>query len=150
MRSDARCSVVHGDEVATWVHDRIGRRQTFGPCKALGLLSPSGRILGGLVFHNWQPDHRYIEISGAGRGPWLTKPLRNASFLYASAFVDRVVFRTSEHNGRARRTLAALGASCTLIPALRGPDEGECFCVLDVQEFGRQLANGRRKRTGAP
>lgn len=154
MRLDARYRVVHdepgGSTIANFVHDEIGRRQTFGPCRAIGVMAPRGRIIGGLVFHNWQPDHRYVEISGAGRGPWLTKPLLDASFRYASAFVDRVVFRTSEHNERARRTLEALGAVCTLIPALRGPSEGEYFCVIDAQEFGRQLEHGRWKRTRTP
>lgn len=113
---------------------------------AFGVVGRTGKPLGGLVLHNWNPRYRYMEISGAGRGPWLTKALLGVVYDYTRQFIDNVVFRTSEDNTAALRTLKALGASCTLIPALRGPRTGEYFCVIEVQKFAGFLDHGRKQR----
>lgn len=63
--------------VADWVAARIahvGRGENFGPCAAIGVIDAAGRLLGGVVYHNWQESTGNIELSFAADTPrWLTR-----------------------------------------------------------------------------
>jgi RimJ/RimL family protein N-acetyltransferase len=65
--------------VAAWVAGRIPQMTgaaDFGPSTAIGVVSEDGRALGGVVFHNYQPRFRNIEVSFASETPrWLTRNL---------------------------------------------------------------------------
>jgi len=65
--------------VAAWVAARIPQMQgadDFGPCAAIGIVAGDGRALGGVVFSNWQPRFRSIEVSFASDSArWLTRGL---------------------------------------------------------------------------
>ncbi len=65
--------------VAAWVAARIPQMAgaaDFGPATAIGVVSEDGDALGGVVFHNYQPRFRNIEVSFASETPrWLTRNL---------------------------------------------------------------------------
>ena len=65
--------------VAAWVAARIPQMAgaaDFGPATAIGVVSGDGRALGGVVFHNYQPRFRNVEVSFASESArWLTKNL---------------------------------------------------------------------------
>jgi RimJ/RimL family protein N-acetyltransferase len=65
--------------VAAWVAAHIpqmGGAADFGPSTAIGVVSADGRALGGVVFHNYQPRFRNIEVSFASESRrWLTRNL---------------------------------------------------------------------------
>src|SRR5579862_9033727 len=67
------------ESVAAWVAARIPQMTgaaDFGPATAIGVVSEDGRALGGVVFHNYQPRFRNIEVSFASETPrWLTRNL---------------------------------------------------------------------------
>jgi RimJ/RimL family protein N-acetyltransferase len=65
--------------VAAWVAARIPQMTgaaDFGLASAIGVVAEDGRALGGVVFHNYQPRFRNIEVSFASDTPrWLTRNL---------------------------------------------------------------------------
>src|ERR1035438_3733277 len=63
--------------VAHWVAMRIPQMENgadFGPCQAAGVIAEDGTPLGGVVFHNYQPRFKSIEVSlAADSHRWLTR-----------------------------------------------------------------------------
>jgi len=58
------------EQVSSWVADRIPhvRGGSFGPCSAIGVVS-GDKLLAGIVYHDYQPDHRTIQLSMAADNP---------------------------------------------------------------------------------
>ena len=56
----------HSKAVAAFVSKMIpGCEGGFGSCTAIGFLDNGGKLIAGIVFHNWHPETGVIEISGA-------------------------------------------------------------------------------------
>ena len=57
-------------------------REDFGDCTAIGV-ADGARLVGGFVFHNYNPKAGVIEVSFASRNRrWLTRPVLYAAFSY--------------------------------------------------------------------
>lgn len=76
----------HSGEVADWVGwripyvaKRLARDPTqppFGPCQAIGVLNAGGDLVGGVVYHGYDPDCPSVEMSfAATTRKWLTRNL---------------------------------------------------------------------------
>ena len=77
------------------------------------------KIVAGVVFHNWCPEDRVIEISSAATTPrWLTRDVMRTAFGYAYDGLKclTVTARIHEDNRRARHLWRGLGASEHIIP----------------------------------
>jgi len=62
--------------VAQWVADQIGHGLDWGPCEAIGVVDKHDNLIGGVVFNQYQPQYRNIEVSfAASRSDWLTPRL---------------------------------------------------------------------------
>jgi RimJ/RimL family protein N-acetyltransferase len=62
--------------VAQWVADQIGHGLDWGPCEAIGVVDKHDNLVGGVVFNQYQPQYRNIEVSFAStRADWLTPRL---------------------------------------------------------------------------
>jgi RimJ/RimL family protein N-acetyltransferase len=61
-------------EVASWVAERIPHVSgSFEPCSAIGVAG-NGKLLAGIVYHEYQPDHGTIQLSMAAENPmWARK-----------------------------------------------------------------------------
>lgn len=117
-------SVLYGaDElVATMVADRIpymgpggfGQRDPFTgelPYAALGVVR-SGKLLGGLVAHNYRPGSRMIEMSGAFDRPDWVRPAtlrRLFSYPYVQLGCLNMITFTARSNKRARQIIEFVG-----------------------------------------
>lgn len=111
----------HADEVAAWVGWRIplvrkrlerGIAQPFGPAYAIGVLDRENRLVAGVVYHNWDPDCRSVELSFASDTPkWLHPSLIRElmGYAYESLQVNRVNALTPKHFKDARRFLDKFG-----------------------------------------
>jgi RimJ/RimL family protein N-acetyltransferase len=103
------------EAVAAWVAARIphmGPGADFGPCAALGVVAEDGRLLGGVVFSNWQPRWGSIEASFAADGRrWLTPRLIRQILSYPFTQLDcgRVTAVTPLSASDARRFLETFG-----------------------------------------
>jgi RimJ/RimL family protein N-acetyltransferase len=60
----------HSEEIAEWVGLNIPHVGTagFGPCTALGVVS-SGKLIAGVVYHDYQPSCGTIQLSMAAVSP---------------------------------------------------------------------------------
>lgn len=141
--------------VAAWVAAHIpGCSRGFGNCTAIGV-ALDGELIGGTVFHQYQPEAGVIEMSSAGINPkWLHPRMLRMIFSYPfdQLGVQMVAMRVSERNERMVRIAQRFGFVGVLIPRLRGRDEAEwIFTLTDdawhIHKFKRsnhgqaQLAN---------
>lgn len=121
--------------VADWVAERIDGAGGFGKCRALGV-ARNGKLVAGVVFHNWSPDAQVIEVSAAAehRG-WATRTVLSTGFNYAFSFCQAAVARTHQDNMPVRRLWSAFGASEHIIPRLRGRDAAEAIYILTAEQW---------------
>jgi len=128
----------HDKQVADFVARTVpGLERGFGPCKTIGVVN-DGNLVAGLVYHNWNPEHGVIEISGSALDPhWLTRPILREMFDYPfnRCGCQLVVMRVSPHNKRLHRQLKAYGFKSYKIPRLRGRDESEIIFTLADDEW---------------
>lgn len=126
------------DGLASWCADQIGLPRPFeAPFTTIGVFEGE-RLLGAMVYNNWQPEAAVIEMHGAALSPrWLTRPVLREIFAYPFGQLgcQMVIMRVSERNDRLRRILPALGFDHVTIPRLRGRDEGECIFWLTQEAW---------------
>ena len=102
-------------DVAAWVAARIPQMAgaaDFGACAAIGVEGEDGRPLGGVVFHNYQPRFRNIEVSFAANTPrWLTRNLirQILSYPFDQLNCARLTAITPKKAASARRFLDVFG-----------------------------------------
>lgn len=67
----------HDERVAEWVRVRIPDVTTFGPCRAIGVASPSRQKLwAGVVYNDFHPELGVCSISIASDYPrWVTREM---------------------------------------------------------------------------
>lgn len=141
------------EAVSRWVARRIpGCERGFGECRALAVVDEEReKLVGGVVYHNWEPGRQIIEISGASETPrWLTRRVLWAMFHYPFLAIgcQLVVMRVSEENqmwnGRGLpRLLKSYGFNEYRIPRLFGRDEGGIVFTLSDDDW---KANGFHKK----
>jgi RimJ/RimL family protein N-acetyltransferase len=96
------------------------------------------RLIGGLVFHNHDPEAAIIEISGAAIDPrWLTRETLRLMHYYP--FVDckcqLAVMRVPADNERLLRQLAMLGYEFTLLRRLFGRERDGVLAALTQETW---------------
>lgn len=129
--------VGHDRVVADFVANLLGHRRTFGNCTAIGVVD-DGRLIGGVVYHEWSPEHGTIQMSAASTTPyWINRTILRTVFGYPfkGAECQLVIFRVAESNGRMRRIAKAVGCKEYLIPRLRGRDEAEAVLTLTDDDW---------------
>jgi RimJ/RimL family protein N-acetyltransferase len=134
-----------GGVVSAFVGKRIpGGDRGFDKASAIGFVE-NGELIGGLVYHDYQPEAGIVEISAASTSKrWLT---RRTLFAVFSIPFDRwgcqmVVMRTradnQQENGRGIARIArAYGFTQTLIPRLYGRN-ADCILHCLTEEAWRQ------------
>lgn len=125
----------------------------FGNSRTLGILDEQGRLVGGFVYHNWDPLSGVIEMSGAAipGQQWLTR--ETVRRMYQYPFFDcgcqMVIMRVAADNERLLRQLAALNYSFIRIPRLLGRDRDAVVCLLtreawEANKFCKRLKHHLR------
>lgn len=137
----------HTQAVSAFVSRIVwGAPRGFGACQTIGVLDAKGRLVGGMVYHNWHPEAQVIEMSGASTTPkWLTRAVLHEIFAYPFERLgcQLAVMRVSERDTRLHRTLTRLGFDAHPIPRLRGRDEGEIVFTLTDDEWRRRQEKGK-------
>lgn len=136
--------LLYGEDraVAAFVAALMPHGGAFGDnSRAIGVVHKN-KLIGGLVYHDWNPQAGVIEISGAATSPrWLSR--KNIHFMLAYPFEDcgcqMVVMRTSEHNKRVQKVITGIGFDALRIPRLYGRDEDGILLTLtdDAWKSGR-------------
>lgn len=107
-------------ETAAWVAARIPHcARGWARCVALSVWR--GARIGGVVYHDWNPDAGTIQMSAAGGDGWLTRPVLQAMHEYPfSIGCQMIVLQTAVDNRTMRRIGKAYGYRETIIPRLMG------------------------------
>ena len=127
----------------------------FGPnAVAMGVIDPEGRLIAGIVWHNYDPDSGIIELSGAALPGkyWLTR--QTLRRMYGYPFLElgcqMVVQRTPADDRRLLGILAAYGFRLITVPRLFGRDRDGVICTLTVEDWVHNRFNRRLLKTGQP
>jgi RimJ/RimL family protein N-acetyltransferase len=127
------------ERVAQWASVQIwGRPDAFENFRAMGVLKKDGTLVAGLVFHNWEPDHGTIEVSGAATDRrWLTRRVATMGLTYAfeACACQMVLARHNERNTPVRKIWVALGADEIRIPRLYGRDADGIIATLTQEAW---------------
>jgi RimJ/RimL family protein N-acetyltransferase len=126
----------HDEAVAVFVSQLLfGDDRGFGNCRAIGVVDSDGKLIGGVVYHNWQQESGTIEMSSAATTPrWLNRIVLDAIFRYPFEIVgcQMALMRVSARNTRLHRQFNALALRRLTIPRLYGRNEdGIIFTLTD-------------------
>lgn len=109
----------------------------FGNCTAIGW-DEDGVLIGGTVYHNYDPVAGVIELSTASKSArWLTRTTLKAMFAYPFEQLgcQMIVLRVAETNTRMRNIAKRFGFNEYVIPRLRGRAEADCIYTLTVEQW---------------
>ena len=104
----------------------------------LAIFQERGRLIAGIVYHNWDPDAEIIEMSGAATDPrWLTRATLARMYRYAfhECGCQMTVMRVPADNERLLRQLAALNYAFIRIPRLLGRDHDGVLGLLTQEAW---------------
>jgi RimJ/RimL family protein N-acetyltransferase len=86
--------------------------KAFGPSTAIGVINEEGWLIGGVVYHGYDPDFRSIELSFASAtSKWLTRPIiaELLGYPFYQLGCQRVTGATPKKAADARRFLEKFG-----------------------------------------
>jgi len=75
----------HSSSVAQWVSKNIAHMQgaEFGPLEAIGVIDDDGTLVAGVVFHDYQPAFKTIQVSVAASTPrWFNRRILKEILAY--------------------------------------------------------------------
>lgn len=140
----------HTEFVRGWVRERIPSMQAaeFGPSTALGVMDGQ-RLIAGLVYHDWQPWFKSIQLSCAAVHPkWASRRILAEVFAYPfhQLGVNRIVAVTETDNHKTRRILEGIGYTLEGIgvKAFGEKDAASYRLLKDEWEAGRFHLKGKR------
>jgi len=115
--------------------------------KAIGILDENKVLVGGLVFHDYQPETGLIEISGAATTKrWLTRVVLNRMFDYPflECQCQMVVMRIRRDNHPLHRMLLAYGFKSQIVSRMFGRDVDGLLCTLTDDAWLSNKFNKKR------
>src|SRR4029077_15657760 len=139
----------YDDLVAQFVAQLIPatRERGFGACKAFGVVDPQGRMVAGMVYHNYDPSSGVIEMSGAAipGQQWLSRETIRRMYVYPFLQLDcqMVLMRVDADDQRLLRQLAALNYGFLRIPGLLWRDKDAVVGLLTREAWEQNKFNKR-------
>lgn len=116
--------------------------RVFGETKDMGkgtilAVQRSGKIIGAVLFHNYQKAFGTVEISGAGHDGWMTRGVLRemADYAFRQLKCQTIAMRCDPDDARMTRMARVAGFKRTDIPNMRGPGRPEAFYTLNVADW---------------
>lgn len=84
----------------------------FGPAQGIGVINEAGALIAGVIYSNYDPDFRTIELSFAADTPkWLSRPIicELLGYAFDTLNVNRLNAFTPKKNGPARKFIDKFG-----------------------------------------
>lgn len=111
------------------------------------------KLVGAVVFHDWNPDAGVMCMSGAGDRGWYSLGLiyKAHRYIFDEAKCQLAVMQVSDRNDLMKRTAEHFGYEGVHIPRLRGRAEGEMIYTLTEERWrdhpltARAVEKERRK-----
>lgn len=131
----------HDKLIADFVADLIPElhgRSLAHASKAMGVVSADGKLVAGVVWHNWDPFGLTMEMSGSSIDPrWLTAETlkRMYQYPYLQLGCQMTYMRVAESNERLLRQLAAFNYSFIRLPRMLGRDKDMVLCLLTFEAW---------------
>ncbi len=137
----------HDDDVARWVAQRIPHVNEFGECVALGVGDEErGKLYAGVVFHDYQPAYRNIQLSMAADSPlWASRSVIRSilDYPFRQLGVWMVWTMTPLGNERALRVNEHVGFKRKpIVPHVFGPKKHAVICQMLAPDFARLYGDG--------
>jgi len=131
--------------IAEFIAHMLGRElRSFGRYKTLGVLDADGRLIGGIVYHNYDKAAGVIEVGVAAvdRRFFNRATFRRLfEYVFIGAECQMLFSRVRASNEHLLSQLARLNFNLTLIPRLYGRDEDGVIATLtDDQWLDSKLA----------
>jgi RimJ/RimL family protein N-acetyltransferase len=152
MVGDVTFELLYGYDtlVANFVAQLIPHcRRGFGDtAKAIGVLDADGRLVAGVVYHNYDPEAQIMEMSGASIDPrWMTRRVVGSTFQYPflQCGCQMVVMRLPADNERMLRQCAVFNFVFTELPRLFGRDRDGVVATLTFEDWAANKFNKRFK-----
>jgi RimJ/RimL family protein N-acetyltransferase len=139
----SRALIGHTERVHDFVAELLNQPRGYGPCEALGFLDADGKLVAGIVYHDYQPEYGRIEITAAAldHGLGTRGRLRLVfSYPFDQLGCQLVIARMNENNPIPLRIWRALGAEEYRIPRLRGRNVAEILATLTVENWRAKWA----------
>ena len=131
----------HDQVVAKFVSQLIphSRDRGFGPnIVAIGI-ADEGRLIAGVVYHNYDPYAEVMELSGAALpgARWVTPETIRRCYQYPFLQVrcQMIMQRVPADDARQLRQLAALNYAFKTIPRMLGRDRDGVVCLLTYEAW---------------
>lgn len=134
----------HDAEISKWVADKIQHVTEFGPCAALGVAS-GDRFYAGIVFHDYQPECKTIQLSMAAESPrWASRKIIKELLAYPflQLGVQKVWTATPHTNERAIKFNKGIGFKQEAVLARHFGDRHAVICRMFKRDYER-LFNGQ-------
>lgn len=135
-------SLLYGrdEPVARWVVDHIPHVDDFGPCVAIGVIN-GPKMLAGVVYHDYQPDCRTIQLSMAAASPmWARREIIRdlLEYPFKQLKVFKVWTGTPADNERALKVNKHIGFKQEAILAHHfGPKRHGIVCRMLAPDYFR-------------
>lgn len=120
----------------------------FGACKTIGVIDEEGRLIAGLVYHNYDPQAQIIELSAAATTPhWLMRGSIQRMYQYPfhQCGCQMLVQRTPIDNERLLGQLAAYDFHFIKVPRMFGRERDGVLCCLTYEAWAANRFNKRFK-----
>jgi RimJ/RimL family protein N-acetyltransferase len=132
----------HNDVVAEWVFRHIpGMPRPFGNAVAIGVMDEAERPMAGVVFHDYEPEFRTIQLSAAAITPrWASRNILKTILQYPfeELKLQKVWTATKHDNLRALKFNEGVGF--TREATLRdhfGPGTHAVICRMLAKDYRR-------------
>ncbi len=125
-----------------WIVSRVPHMHggTFGQCAAAGVVV-NGVMAAGVVFHEWQPEYRTMQLSMAADSPrWASPDVLRGLFRYAfvRAGVNKLWTCTPHTNTRALKFNLGIGMKQeAMLRHHFGPKSHAAICSMTAAEWQR-------------
>lgn len=140
----------HSATVARFVSSLIPECRDRGQeaMTAIGVLDDHNRLIGGVIFHDWQPERGTIEVSGAAVTPrWMTRRLLTAvgQYVFDQMECQALVTRLSADNERLASIWERVGGTVHRIPRLFGRHRDGLWVMVTDDAWRQSKLNPRRE-----
>ncbi len=142
------------EQIANWVSLRIPHMSgaLFGPCTAIGVANEQNEIAAGIVFHDYQPRYRTIQVSVAARDPrWATAKIikQILSYPFLQLGVNVVWSAIAHDNARAIKFNKGIGFTPEGVGRFRFGDKHAWVSSMTAKEYNRRYQESAGKRKAA-
>jgi hypothetical protein len=106
----------------------------FGRCQTIGVVDKAGKLIAGIVFHNYHPEAGVIEMTAAALpgSRWMTRETlrRIHQFVFERCACQTLLLVVPADDEALLRQPAHLGFIFVRVPRLLGRDRDAILCLL--------------------